>query len=1019
MFKKLIYRPIAVFTTLIAILVLGIAVMRQLPVSLVPEVDIPLITIKVSNPGTSARELSEMAIEPLRAVLVQVSHLNSIKAESKDGSGVIVMQFDYGANMDLLFVEVNEKIDRAISSLPKDMERPRVIRASATDLPAFYINVALKNKATLNPDKPSGELLEMSTFVKEVVVRRIEQLSEVAMVDISGIIHSEILIVPNNEKLKMADITEDELINALKSADVSLGNLTIRDGEYSFNVRFESKLVNKKDIEDIYIKIKDRVYQFRDLAAVTFQSRERSGIVLTDGQEAITMAVIKRSESKMSDLKENITTLMTNIESDYPDLSFTITRDQTALLDYSINNLISNILAGALLACLVIFFFMQDFRSPLLVVFTIPTALIISFLFFYIIGISINIISLAGLVLGIGMMVDNSIVTVDNITHKWKSGLSLPDACVEGTKEVFMPMVSSVMTTCAVFIPLIFLSGISGALFYDQAMAVTITLFSALLVSVLVLPTFYFLLYRNKKEFTPNPFLQRIVKGNITGLYEKILKWNFRRRWIMWGTFAISFVGIALIFGVIKKEKLPQISYNDALVAVEWNERISAQENSIRCNNLLAEFDELTQQSTVMAGVQQFIMSHTDEQSISEAVIYIKTASMENIATVQSKIQEYLNAKYPKSGVKFSSSGNIFDMIFSSNEASLTANIRPTSGTINDLTSLNELLGKINKELYWADVPEVQWQEHLEFVARPDMMALYGVTYGELLNVLRKALRSNNIMTISRGSQSLPVVVGANEQVLNDIIAANSISRNDYSIPLDVLMRQTASRDLKSVTSGGDGEYYKLDLHLDSESIIPTIEAIKKIVRESDDFEVNFSGSYFSNKEMISELAFVLIISLLLLYFILAAQFESLTQPLIILFELIIDIFGAITLLWIFGESINLMSLIGIVVMCGIVINDSILKVDTINRMRKDGAGLIRAVMESGARRLKPILMTSLTTILSMLPFLIKGDMGSDLQYPLSVAVISGMVVGTLVSVFFVPLVYFEIYKRRDKKRVR
>ena len=1017
MFKKLIYRPIAVFTVLIAILVLGIAVMRQLPVSLVPEVDIPLITIKVSKPGTSARELSQMAIEPLRAQLVQVSNLSSINAQSKDGSGIITMQFEYGVNMDLLFVEVNEKIDRAISGLPRDMERPKVIRASATDLPAFYINASLKNGGELEPDKPSSELIEMSTFVREVIVRRIEQLKEVAMVDVSGVIHSEILVVPDSKKLKMADISEAQLVEALKGANVSLGNLTIRDGEYSFNVRFESKLVDKKNIEDIYLKINDRIYLFKDLATVTLKSRERSGIVLTDGKEAVTMAVIKRSESKMADLKSSITALMEHIESDYPDLSFTITRDQTALLDYSINNLISNILAGALLACIVIFFFMQDFRSPLLVVFTIPTALIISFLFFYIVGISINIISLAGLVLGIGMMVDNSIVTVDNITHKWKSGLKLADACVEGTKEVFMPMVSSVMTTCAVFIPLIFLSGISGALFYDQAMAVTITLFSALLVSVLVLPTFYFLLYRKQQKFTPNKFLQRVVKGNMTGVYEKILKWNFRRRWIMWSTFVISIIGIVGVFSIVNKEKLPPLSYNDALVAIEWNERISAQENSIRCNKLMSELGDLTEQTTVMAGVQQFIMAHTEEQSISEAIIYVKTASMQDIAEVQKNIQSELAENYPESVVGFSSSGNIFDMIFSSNEATLTANIRPTSGAINDLTQLNELLNNINRKLSWTNVPEVEWQEHIEFVARPDMMALYNVSYNELLGVLRNALRSNNVMTLSSGSQSVPVVIGGNSQEIKQLITQNSIQKEDYMIPLDVLMRQTSSRDLKSITSGGDGEYYRLDLNLEATDVLRTIEAVKQVVKESDDFEVDFAGSYFSNSEMISELMYVLIVSILLLYFILAAQFESLTQPLIILFELIIDIFGAVVLLWALGESINLMSLIGIVVMCGIVINDSILKVDTINRMRKEGFSLIRAVMEAGARRLKPILMTSLTTILSMLPFLIKGDMGSDLQYPLSVAVISGMVVGTLVSIFFVPLVYFEIYRKRSPKK--
>lgn len=1018
MFKSLIRRPIAVLTALVAILILGVAVITQLPVSLVPEIDIPLITVKLSNPGVSARELNEMAVEPLRMQLVQVSHLKSIDAQSKDGSAVIAMEFDYEANMDLLFVEVNEKIDRAISSLPSDMERPKVISASATDLPAFYINVSLKDHSRFNPDKPSEKLIDMSRFVNEVITRRIEQLPEVAMVDISGVISSEILVIPDAEKLKAVGVTTDQLTSALQNANVSLGNLTIRDGEYSFNVRFESKLVDKTDIEEIYLKIENRVFQFKDLATVSLQASERSGVVLSDGSEAITMAVIKRSESKMADLKESITTLMGHIEKDYPDLKFSMTRDQTALLDYSINNLISNILAGGLLACFIIFFFMRDFRSPLLVVFTIPTALVVSFLFFYSLGISINIISLAGLVLGLGMMVDNSIVVVDNITYRWQSGMSLFDACYEGTREVFMPMVSSVMTTCAVFIPLIFMSGISGALFYDQAMAVTITLVSALLVSTIVLPTLYYLFYKGKRSFTPNAFLSRIVKGNMIGVYERILKWNFRRRWVMWTIFFGSLLGILFVFVEIGKERLPELSYNDALVRVEWNERISAQENTRRCDSLVASLDTLVEQSTVMAGVHQFIMSHTSEQSISEAVIYLKTASPADIMMAQEMVQGYLAKNYRESVVEFSSSGNIFDMIFSSDDASLVANIRPVKGSINDLTDLNELLDKINRMLTWCEVPEVEWQQHIEFVARPEMLALYEVTYNELLSLLKSALRSNSVLTLASGSESLPIIIGGNSLELNRLIIENSIERDGYSIPLDRLMRQSDSRDLKSITSSGDGEYYRLNLNVDSEQVLSTIEAVEQIVRESENFEVDFSGSYFSNREMISELTYVLMISILLLYFILAAQFESLIQPLIILFELLIDIFGAMLVLWAFDVTLNLMSLIGIVVMCGIVINDSILKVDTINRMRLSGVGLIRSVMEAGARRLKPILMTSLTTILAMLPFLVKGDMGSDLQYPLSLAVIGGMVVGTLVSVFFVPLIYFEIYRRSHYNKI-
>ena len=212
-----------------------------------------------------------------------------------------------------------------------------------------------------------------------------------------------------------------------------------------------------------------------------------------------------------------------------------------------------------------------------------------------------------------------------------------------------------------------------------------------------------------------------------------------------------------------------------------------------------------------------------------------------------------------------------------------------------------------------------------------------------------------------------------------------------------------------------DGEYYPLVLDVKGREARRAMETIQNVVRQDDRFDVSFTGSYFSNREMIKELCMVLLVSILLLFFILAAQFESLVQPLIIMSELIIDIFAVLAVLWLFGESLNLMSMIGMVVMCGIVINDSILKVDTINRLREKGFGLKHAILEAGSRRLKAIVMTSLTTILAIAPFLVRGDMGSDLQYPLSLALISGMIAGTFVSVFFVPLAYYVIYKRTDR----
>lgn len=1011
MFKGLIKRPIAVTMVLIAVMVLGVAAICKLPVSLVPDINIPQITVQVTSADLSARELNDALLAPLRSQLVQVPHLKDIVCTAKDGGGLIEMTFDYGADADYIFIDVNERVDRATSGWDTREERPMIARASATDIPAFFINISLRDSEHTGGTR----LLEMSDFCRQVITRRLEQLPQVAMVDISGVLYPQLLIIPNMEKLRAIGVDESVLSNAIQNANVSLGSLSIRDGEYRFDVRFESTVVTREDVENVWLKLGGRTYQIKDLALVREEQQRAKGMVTADGDQCISMAVIKRSDARMADLRDGIQNLMAALEKDYPDLKFQITRDQTELLDYSINNMVRNLLFGALFACIIIFFFMRDFRSPLLVVITIPTALILSFLFFYVLGISINIISLSGLVLGLGMMVDNSIITIDNITQHWSKGESLADACVLGTQEVFTPMLSSVLTTCAIFIPLIFMSGIAGALFYDEAMAVAITLISALILSVLVIPVFYYRFYRNQSCFTPSKLISKISVVNMTSGYDVILSWFFHHRGVMWSVFGASVILIGILFVNLDKQKLPALSHSDTLLGIEWNERISIEENNRRCEQILARFPEQITQYTAMVGAQQFALSHTREMGISEATIYIKAQGTRQIESIERSVQDYISRQWPEAVHGCQPSGNIFDMLFQDKEASLVARIKNTDGSTPEPEELSTLFYSLREALPELYIQQPEWNEYIELITDPERLALYEVSYGQIMSYLQNSMNAGSVLRISKGDFSMPVVIGVGSKEAKDLIQGSYLDTHGARVPLDILLKETRNRDLKQITSGIDGEFYPLVLDVKGKEARRVMDVIKKTVRNDDGFDVSFSGNYFTNREMIKELCTVLVISILLLFFILASQFESLVQPFIILSELLIDVFAVLGILWLFGESLNLMSMIGMVVMCGIVINDSILKVDTINRLREQGFGLKHSIFEAGRRRLKAIIMTSLTTILAIAPFLVRGDMGSDLQFPLSLALISGMIAGTLVSIFFVPLAYYVIYKNSDR----
>lgn len=1019
MLRKLIDRPVAVTMIAVVLVILGIVSSRLLPVSLVPDVDAPYITVQIPAEGLPARQIDETVIAPLRQQLIQLPSLRELRSESREGSGVIHLTFEQGSDLDYLFIEANEKIDRSLSALPRDLERPKVIKASATDIPAFYINLTVRGEGPSRGAADDGlhpvseRFAELSRFASQVIVKRIEQLPEVAMVDMSGAVSPEILVIPDAGKLRQAGITAAELEAAIRNADVEIGSLTIRDGEYQYNVKFQSVITSRADIERILLRIHGRIYTMGDLAQVIEHPRPRQGMVLSDGRDALTLAVVKQSDARMSRLKGEIDRLLGEFRHDYLDVEFTVTRDQTELLDYSISNLVNNIIVGALLACVVILFFMRDMKSPMLVILTIPVTLIISVLVFYLFGISINIISLSGLVLGIGMMVDNSIIVIDNMTARWLRGERLATAVVRGTGEVLTPMLSSVLTTCAVFIPLIFLNGMAGALFYDQAMTVTITLFVAYGVSVTLLPVYYRWWYRRQEAFRPSAWLERFSFEGVERVYESALKWFFRRRWLMWGIYAVSIAGLAVLFLTVGKERLPRMTYSDMLVRIDWNDRISAEENGRRTAELVARLGDRIEQSTIMAGVQQFILSHTDQTGIAEAVVYLKCRDAADVEPVQRAIRDDLAAHAPGALCSFGVSGNVFDMIFAEREALLTARLRATSGRSPDPEALQALIGRIREALPGQTISDAPMQEDLLYVARPERMALYGIGYAQLVAALRNALNENTLFTIASGDETLPVVLGSNQRDLERLLAETFITTPEAEIPVRTLLRQTRTRDLKQIVAGPEGNYYPLDLAPRAADVPQVMATIRRVVAADEGFEVSFSGSYFSNRGMVRQLVGVLVVALLLLYFILAAQFESLLQPWIILSEIVIDLFGAIVVLWCCGQTLNLMSMIGLVVVCGIVINDSILKIDTINTLRRDGLSLRHAILEAGRRRLKAIVMTSLTTILAVAPFLVRGDMGSDLQFPMSLVIISGMTVGTLVSVLFIPLAYYEIYRPR------
>ncbi|WP_081957010.1 efflux RND transporter permease subunit [Jejuia pallidilutea] len=356
----------------------------------------------------------------------------------------------------------------------------------------------------------------------------------------------------------------------------------------------------------------------------------------------------------------------------------------------------------------------------------------------------------------------------------------------------------------------------------------------------------------------------------------------------------------------------------------------------------------------------------------------------------------------------------MFSLIFSDKETPLVARLRHIESIGSQQNEqLKTIWFQIQSHLNDITLKPIAWEDHITLIADQEKLITYNVASSTLFNTLKSAFNEREILSITDNQNFVPVILGNQTKHLNAILNETTVKAKDSAVfQIKNFIRAVKAKDLKTITGGTEGEYFPIELHINDNQVEPTIKSVMDIVSHNSWFDVNFSGSFFSNKELMGELKIVLLISLILLYFILASQFESFVLPLIILLEVPIDLAGAFLFLKLFGMSINLMSMIGLVVMSGIIVNDSILKIDTIIQLQRQGYPLLKALLVAGQRRLKPILMTSLTTILALVPLLFSSGLGAELQAPLAVALIGGMLLGTIVSLYFIPLCYYYFTKR-------
>lgn len=1013
MVKFLINRPIAVFLSFVGILFFSALAIRELPVSLLPGIEVPSVVIKVDYPNNPARIIENSVLGRIRSELNSLNNLKSIESTAGSETGLVKLQFNYGTRMDLAYVEINEKIDRLSESLPRDMDRPRIIRINTSDIPIIRLQLIPKNQA---------DFIEVSELAEKVLKKRIEQLPGISIVDINGFRDQFIAISPNREQLQALRINESQIDQILKSANQELGQLSIKDGQYRYYVRMANRLDDLEEIRNLPLTTREGdVIALHRVADISYQQEKVQSYHLAGDTEGLVITIHKQNSAKMTELVPLVYEAVELFKTDYPRVDFKLTQDQSNLLNAGISNLRTSLIYGGIFAFAILFLFMGNVRMPIIMGITLPVSLIISFLLFYAVGLSINIISLSGLALGLGMLIDNAIIVIDNITRKRKDGLDIIEACIEGVNEVMAPLVSSMLTTLAVFVPLVFLNGLSGALFYDQAVSVAIILGTSLMVAFVLLPLLYKLFFQNmKREIKEDSF---VFKG-ILKIYKLIFKLFWRFKVISFSLLLLLIPFTYFAINQMDKAGLPEIDKTETLLSVVWNEPIDAKVSKERIGSLLAELNTKAETESDI-GLKQFILS-VDEGSVENAEVYFKFETKADKLSTEKWLLGYFEKRHPNANIIIQDAPNAFDQIFSKQGSYFSARWKTLGNDeLLDSEDYNRLVGEIHSI---SETPPLQgkgfiYEDALEATIDNERLSTYNISEGQFKSALGNALDGYLVTEIRRFGEVTPVRIQRPESDLRQQLERVTVSgrqNQEYALSNFVNINFTSTE--KNITADRTGIYQSMEWEeLSSDDIAQLIEKLPKVAA-SNGLTVDFDGTYFDDQENLRQMIFILMISVALLYFILAAQFESLIQPLIVIFTLPLGILGSLVVLQLTGGTLNVMSAIGIIVMLGIMVNDAILKIDTINRFAGQidknqnpnyKTQLEAAIAKTGEIRLKPILMTSITTILALLPVVFSSGLGADLQRPLVYAVIGGLTIGTFTALYFVPLAYWFVSKKK------
>ena len=1008
MVRHLINRPVAVFVCFAVALMLGFYVWDKIPMSLLPEADIPEITVKIDYPNTTAQVMEQNIVRPIRENLSTLPGVSDIQSSATNHTANIFLRFEYNTRMDLALIEVNEKIDRLTEYLPREMPRPQIVRASPSDLPIVRIQVIPLS---------AQNMFEMTNVCEHILKPRFEQLPGVSRVDMNGGREMQISVSPKMELLAAYKLTASDLTAVIANSNAVLGNISLRDGQYRYFIRVLNNLAGVEDLQSIAVPLSNGNWvKLGHLAEISANPVAPQGYHLYNGNEGIVITIQKNANSRLNNVLAAIADVIKDAEKEYPQVHFATTQNQNYLLEAGIENLTQDLIFGGAMTILLLFAFLGNWRSPFLMSISIPVSLVLTFVLFKVFNISFNIISLSGLTLGIGTLIDNTIVVVDNIIRRRKGGLSAQEAAIAGTHQVMVPVLSQVLTTVAVYAPLVILSGLAGILVLEQGIALTISLFVSLTVAFILAPLIYTFLFKSKKAAAGED--TRFYKW-VNKSYHKLIYWVMRyRAWCF--AFTLMLMPIGILIGLqLPVKSLPPVEQFESQLRIDWNAPVDASQNMKRVATLMQTIQPHVLQTEADAGISRFVLK-TESRDIQKATVYYQSKSEADRKVADSAAMKWFSAHYPTALVELHAAPNVFTQLFLRNQPFIEARFHAQSNEPGSFDRFADLLARLPVASYKTGMDRAV-ARILEISVDQQALQVYGIS-NEMLNArLTQLLGATQITNIERIGNRIPVVWQSSEKGIDELLENQITSSSGISYPIKQFITLGYGQQPKNILADKSGVFHSL---IWEDGQPGNIESKIEPIARNNGWQLTMRGSYIEDRQLMNRLWLIGLLVLFLIYVILVIQYESLTMPIIVMLTIPIGITAAMTFLWLTGSSLNVMAAIGFIVILGLIVDDPVLKIETLNRLEKkylaegrmlDEGLLMQMIHEAGDICLKPLLLVSLTTSSAMLPVLFIPGIGNDLQKPMAIVVISGLTVGTFFTTWFIPLAFW--YSRKWKIR--